>query len=844
MSYCLNPHCQAPQNHETARFCANCGQGLILGDRYRPGKPLGRGGFGRTFLAKDQHKPSQPICVIKQFLPKDGNVGDPEAARRMFEREAIQLEQLGRHAQIPELLAHFEANQYQYLVQQYIAGPNLSQAASKRGCFSETEIWQLLLDILPVLEFVHHHEVIHRDIKPQNIIRRKSDQQYFLVDFGAAKTVTSTNRVRTATSIGSPEFISPEQAMGKPVFASDLYSLGVTCIYLLTLIRPAELFDINEGGWAWRRSLPHPISPELGRILDKLLKGPTKYRYTTAAAVLSDIATMRSLAELGVGSATAASLPIDYQSLTFETGPTRNHLSTQTIAQTSRNSAMPSDSSVMRAMPPMPPMPPMPMPQVTIQPAVLGSSRPLSSPGAGLPDSQRPSQPALAHTQSARLQRPVTAQIKSAQMESAQMESAQMESAQMEIEGHTSRTGTREAQISGFATQGLTAQGLTARSTGSRPMAIHPAKRAGIDSGRFGQQTHWAEPDRRNSRWTDSNNRSGAATKQVDLEADAWSDSLQDACSLRHSSQLSPTWELWQTLRAHRNWVRSVVMHPNGRLMVSGSGDKTLKFWRVPSGEVIRSVDAHESWIRAVATAPGGDLLASCSNDRLVKLWNWRTGELVQTLEGHGDWVRGLAFSPDGQVLASCSQDKHIRLWCTQTWECLRVMPDHGHWVTAVNFVRTQAGEDPLLVSGSRDNTVRVWNWQTGQLLQTLTGHTACINAIAISAEHSLIASASDDNTVRLWDLYTGELLRMLTGHRGGVTSLALDERSNLLVSSGQDKRLMFWDFVSGSLRFQMDGSKSGIWSVAMHPKGDAIATGNWDGTLNLWKRQSLAALV
>ncbi|NEP41588.1 MAG: protein kinase, partial [Okeania sp. SIO2H7] len=172
MSYCLNPQCQNPQNREGLQFCEACGAKLLLRERYRAIKPLGRGGFGKTFLAVDEDKPSKPPCVIKQFLPQVAN-NDRKAAE-LFQQEAVRLDQLGKHPQIPDLLAHFQQDSNQYLVQEYIDGPNLAQQLAQTGPFKESQIKELLEDLLPVLDFIHQHKVIHRDIKPANIIRRSS----------------------------------------------------------------------------------------------------------------------------------------------------------------------------------------------------------------------------------------------------------------------------------------------------------------------------------------------------------------------------------------------------------------------------------------------------------------------------------------------------------------------------------------------------------------------------------------------------------------------------------------------------------------------------------------------
>ncbi|NET59093.1 MAG: protein kinase [Symploca sp. SIO2E6] len=297
MTYCLNPSCQSPQNPDGTKFCLSCGTKLLLRDRYRGIKPLGQGGFGKTFLAVDEDKPSHPYCVIKQFLPQTQSTQNLQKAAELFNQEAVRLDELGQHLQIPELLAYFSQEKQQYLVQEFIQGRNLAQELATKGTFDEAQVRAILKDLLPVLQFVHQHQVIHRDIKPENIISRSESNvrtggvkgQLVLVDFGAAKLATGTALARTGTVIGSAGYAAPEQAIGRAVFASDLYSLGVTCINLLTQMHPFDLFDTSEGVWVWRDVLSSPVSDALSRILDKMIASPVNQRYPSAAEVMSDL---------------------------------------------------------------------------------------------------------------------------------------------------------------------------------------------------------------------------------------------------------------------------------------------------------------------------------------------------------------------------------------------------------------------------------------------------------------------------------------------------------------------------------------------------------------------------
>lgn len=303
MSYCLNPRCPSPQNPAGTNFCRTCGSKLLLKDRYRTIKPLGQGGFGKTFLAVDEDKPSQPRCVIKQFFPQAQGTNTVQKAAELFTQEAVRLDELGKHPQIPELLAYFSQDNQQYLVQEFIDGRDLAHELAMNGAFNEAQVQSLLSDLLPVLQFVHQHQVIHRDIKPENIISRASVPlvspltqrplgragQLVLVDFGAAKVATGTALARTGTAIGSAGYSAPEQSFGRAVFASDIYGLGVTCIHLLTNQHPFDLFDPNENAWVWRDSLKSPISDPLGKILDKMVESAINRRYQSAAEVLKDL---------------------------------------------------------------------------------------------------------------------------------------------------------------------------------------------------------------------------------------------------------------------------------------------------------------------------------------------------------------------------------------------------------------------------------------------------------------------------------------------------------------------------------------------------------------------------
>ena len=260
----------------------------LLNNRYQIIETLGRGGFGETFLAKDTHMPSARKCVIKHLKPVLESPEIPQWLRDRFQREATILEELGEnHPQIPNLYAYFSEGDDFYLVQEWVPGLTLSQAQEKRGNFSSTAVEELLLGILPILEFVHRRRIIHRDIKPDNIILRQSDGQPILIDFGIIKETMGTlvnpdGRSAYSVAIGTPGYMAPEQAAGRPVFSSDLYSLGLTAIFLLTGKSPQYLnSDSRTGEILWQAEAPY-VSPSLAAVLNQAIRYHPRERFQSA----------------------------------------------------------------------------------------------------------------------------------------------------------------------------------------------------------------------------------------------------------------------------------------------------------------------------------------------------------------------------------------------------------------------------------------------------------------------------------------------------------------------------------------------------------------------------------
>lgn len=292
MPYCFNPACPNPENLVNTEHCQACGESLLLRDRFEAIRGLGQGGFGATFLAKNRGLPGDPQCVIKQLRPSGNAPNVLEMARDLFAREAKTLGKIGSHPQIPTLLDYFEERAEFYLVQEFVSGLTLQQEVRQNGPFTEAGVKQFLSEILPLIQYIHGQQVIHRDIKPANIIRRNQDRKLVLIDFGAVKDQVnpvsanaSEQTALTSYAIGTPGYAPPEQMAMRPVYSSDIYALGVTCLFLLSGKAPKDFsYDPRTGEMQWRKDLD--ISDHFATVLAKMLDASVKHRYQMANDVL------------------------------------------------------------------------------------------------------------------------------------------------------------------------------------------------------------------------------------------------------------------------------------------------------------------------------------------------------------------------------------------------------------------------------------------------------------------------------------------------------------------------------------------------------------------------------
>ncbi|MEG3840632.1 serine/threonine-protein kinase [Microcoleus sp. herbarium14] len=673
MSYCINPYCQNPQNLDRATACKSCESNLLLKGRYRVFHTLGQSLACRTFLAVDEDQPSAPRCVIQQFCASWAADGQNQQ-NRTFRGSASILDELGKHPQIPKLLASFELEGCQYLVQEYIPGRNLADRLSEKGVLKEIHIWYLLSELLPVLEFVHDNQLIHQDIKPSNIIHRKTPQTsaalaqkehlhswdeqsgLVLVDFGAAIPANSGPH-KTETVTGSAEYAAPEQIKGQAIKSSDIYSLGVTCIHLLTGMSPFDLFDIKADSWAWRHYLKVPVSARLGRILDKMVEREPSKRYRSTEAILKD--------------------------MKYGPAPVEVILSKPkwTLALWG-GAAVALLSVVLGSRLPSPGTP------------AFTSGEPVSS----IPEIRFDPPPMQDFSAEASQSGPAVRTL-------ADQDKNPVWAVAVAPNGRVIVSGNNDGTIHLLHKRhGKILKVLGGHLGPVWSVAVSPDGRTIASGGVDGTIKLWNFYSGKLIRTWDGN--------QEGVFSVVFSPDGRAVASVGKDNTL----KLWQVeggaelenLKGIPDAVHSVAFSPYKDILFTGNGDGTIKMWNWKTGEFQATLTGHVDAVSALTVSPDGTILGSGGWDNTVRIWNIRTNHGPQpsgevTFTGHADRVQSLAFSPDGETLASGDLSGTIKLWRMDGGEP-GTLKGHSTWVElAFN------PQDKTLISGSFDDTIKVW---------------------------------------------------------------------------------------------------------------------------------------
>ena len=677
MICCLNPDCPSPLNPDGKKLCQTCSTPLVplLRNRFRVIRVLSdEGGFGRTYLAEDIDKLDEN-CVIKQLAPKFQGTWAISKAMELFQKEAQRLKQLGEHSQIPTLLAYFEQDNYMFLVQQFINGHNLLKELQWKVSYNSADIKEILLSLLPVLKFIHDRGVIHRDIKPQNIIRRESDGRVCLIDFGSSKQLTARVQMKMGTSIGSHGYSPLEQIRDGAAYpASDLFSLGATCFHLLTGTSPFQLWMEHGYSWVknWRKYLRTAVDKDVAQVLDGLLEKDIKYRYQSADEVIKDL------------TADLESSPALVMEEIVATPP--EPLPTQAPVPRRKSVKLINVFTVIFAI------------------ALLGLGefwyrqyRHLESaisPSINKPNRNPLVNPSLIPPKSS------SSWSNFSLIKTFRGASQSIRSFAFSPDGTTIATASNTTIRLWNTKTGREISSLNSHSQPITTLAISPNGQTLVSASEDRTIKLWNLATGQEIRTLGGHSR-GINTIVFSVDGHILADSSRDR-----------TIKLWNlltrkeilTIKGHRKTITSLAIAPNKQILASGSADSNIKLWHMSSGQQIRTLKGHLGTVTSLGITPNGKTLVSGSNDNTIKLWNLESGEKIATLKGHSRRVNTLAIAPNGKILVSGSDDKTIKLWNLESREKIATLRGHEQGIRGLNF--TQDGK--TLISGSK-NAMKIW---------------------------------------------------------------------------------------------------------------------------------------
>jgi len=284
-----------------------------------------------------------------------------------------------------------------------------------------------------------------------------------------------------------------------------------------------------------------------------------------------------------------------------------------------------------------------------------------------------------------------------------------------------------------------------------------------------------------------------------------------------------------RTFSGHTDLVRSAVFSPDGKQILSGSSDKTVKLWDVATEREIRTFS--DNYVYSVAFSPDGGQILSGSYDKTIKLWDTATGREIRTFSGHSEGVSSVTFSPDGRQILSGSWDNTIKLWDVATGREIRTFSGHSEGVSSVTF----SPDGRQILSGSWDDTIKLWDVATGREIRTFNGHSDYVSSVAFNPDGRQIISGSIDGTIKLWDTSTGREIRFFLSHSRAVISVAFSPDGKQIISDSSDRTIKLWDVATGREIRTFSGHTDFVRSAVFSPDGKQILSGSFDKTVKLW---------
>ncbi|PZV15037.1 MAG: hypothetical protein DCF20_11480 [Pseudanabaena sp.] len=636
--------------------------GNLLGGRFRVVQTIADETYGQTYLVEDTVAAEMPRWIAKSFCLINKTNLQLDWARSLFQNQVPKLQQLSdRSNDFPKITTYFEQEEEFYIVEEAIEGTRLSDEIVSGRLFNESELIRFLQQLLTSLHIAHSSNIVHGDICPRNLIRRKynqkgdqndnqgnSNQQFVLTNFAVLKGIYAT-AAQNGVVLGTPSYMPFEQALGHFTPSCDIYSLGLTAIQFLTGLHPSQLVrreDLNLLNW----QMGTAIRPELALILNRMVKHYPEDRYQTAQEVLYD------LDNLPMRDADSFQMP----TFAFSQNTNRWGIALVCIAGIGWGAINFSQYLPKLALSPKP-IPTVPKPTPTI---ISNYQLRLSLTG---------------HT-------------------------GWVRAVAFFPNGFSFASGGYDRTLKLWNIEDNQSFGSLSNHLGSvsgiNAIAVHPN----------GNTFATACIDKSIKLW---NFRSGKPIRNIEgHQGQVYSAAYSPDGNTLASASADKTVKLWnwrkgellKTFEGHEDKVTSVAFHPDGKRIASASFDKTIRIWDVKTGKEVLNILGNAP-VNAIAFSPDGKLFVSGSQDQTVKIWDVSTSKVLRTLSGHTGGVLAVAFNRDGSAIASGGVDKTIRIWDVKTGKQMQVLNKHEAPVLSLSF----NPKDSTLVSGSADRSVKVW---------------------------------------------------------------------------------------------------------------------------------------
>jgi WD40 repeat protein/class 3 adenylate cyclase/tRNA A-37 threonylcarbamoyl transferase component Bud32 len=744
-------------------------------------RKLGEGGFGEVWLGRDKRLKTE---YVFKFCFRADRVRSLKREVTLFR---LLKERIGEHPNIVGIEhVYFDEPPF-YIVMQHVEGQDLSTWCESQGGVDKVPLTarlEIVAQVAGALQAAHDSGVIHRDVKPSNILVSQSDVHAYLTDFGIGQVVSeevlgglthsgfTQTMMESSSRSGTQLYMAPELFSGKPAsIRSDIYALGVV-LYQLVI---GDFSRAVTTDWAKQIT-----DPRLREDLEKCFAGDPQERFAGAGQLAEQL---RSLEERRAASDRQQALFKERERVAYRRGILR----TAALAL-----------------------------------VVIG----LVGAFAIYAFLQRHKAEEKTKEASAQRQAAIAAKVEAEkQKQGAVTANDNLEARNRELGSlleEAARSDWLVAEEKLRREEVGEALSYLARACRYTPKSSFPAEAAitavlssPIAHSQVIFQGHTAavyqavfSPDGRR-----------VLTASADQSARLWE---------------AETGKLLAIFQGHTDKIYQGVFSPDGRRVLTASSDNTARLWEAEGGKLLATFQGHTGRVQSAVFSPDGRRVLTGSGDDTARLWAAESGELLTTFQGHTGTVYSAVFSPDGSRVLTASGDSTARLWEAESGKLLTTFQGHTGEVYSAVF----SSDGLRMLTASEDKSARLWAVESGELLTVFQGHTATVSSAVFSPDGRRVLTASWDATARLWEADNGRPLAVFQGRDGLVYSAVFSPDGRRVLTASADTTARLWDAENRKLLVTFQGGDS-VYSAVFSPDGRRILTASADKSARLWAAES-----